>query len=165
MMKLLIPLLLALAGLAAGAGAGWYMRPPPPPAASAAPENGAEGAAGMAHAATPRPESTSSETLPMTGQFLVPLVAGGGMHAVVVIGLALELPTDHGVTLSRHEARLRAGFLQALFDHANLGGFEGVFTSGENLLNLRRRLRDIAREELGDTVRDVLITELMRQES
>ena len=79
--------------------------------------------------------------------------------------LTLELAAGHNVNLARDEPRLRAIFLQMLFDHANLGGFEGVFTSGEALLTLRRALRDAARAEIGQGMQDVLITEILRQES
>lgn len=101
----------------------------------------------------------------MPNQFLIPLIAEGRVRAMVVVGLALDLLPGHGVDLQRHEARLRAVFLQVLFDHANLGGFDGVFTSGEALLGLRRTLLEAARLELGRHVHDVLVTELMRQES
>lgn len=165
-MKALIPLILVLFGLAAGAGAGWFMRAPAPANADARDASGAAaGSQAGSAAASSRPANGGTESLQMSNHFMVPLVEEERVQAVVVIGLALEMAAGHGVTLSRHEARLRAGFLQALFDHANMGGFEGVFTSGETLLTLRRRLRDIAREELGEPLRDVLITDLMRQES
>ena len=162
-MKLLIPLIMALTGLAAGAGAGWYLRAPPPEesAAEATQEEVARDVA--AHAADDAAGS-NRETLRLANQFMVPLVREDRVHAIVVIGLALELTQGHDITLTRHEARLRAAFLQALFDHANMGGFEGVFTSGEVLLGLRGQLRAIAREQLGDVLRDVLITDLIRQE-
>ncbi len=158
-MKLVLPLVLALAGLLIGAGAGWFLRPAP------VPENGvAQDAPEMR--ATPAPaEAGARDTLRLPNQFLVPVIADGRMRALVVIGLALELREDHDVSMDRHEARLRAAFLQAMFDHANLGGFDGMFTRGEVLQALQRTLRDIARAELGEQVLDVLITDLVRQES
>ncbi|MCC6000547.1 MAG: flagellar basal body-associated FliL family protein [Pararhodobacter sp.] len=151
---MLLPILLALVGLLAGTGAGWFMRPAPPEPESAE--------------ATTEPVDTApaqTETLRLPSQFLVPVIHDGRMRAMVVIGLALEVEAGQDITLARHEARLRAAFLQAMFDHANLGGFDGVFTSGEVLHGLRRALRDIARAELGTGVHDVLITDLVRQES
>lgn len=174
-MKALIPLILILAGLVAGAGAGWFMRPPATvPHSAEMPEDAAPGTASGARegareggraVAVAVPEKGDLKTLRLPNQFLVPLVSEDRVRAVIVIGLALELSAGHDLSMSLHEARLRASFLQALFDHANLGGFDGVFTSGEVLLGLRRKLRAIAREELGDAVHDVLITELMRQEA
>lgn len=163
-MKLLIPLIMALFGLAAGAGAGWYLRPPPPDE-SASETVQEEDARNVAARAADESRSGDHETLRLTNQFMVPLVRDDRVYAIVVIGLALELTQGHDITLARHEARLRAAFLQALFDHANMGGFEGVFTSGEVLLGLRGQLRAIAREQLGASLRDVLITDLIRQEA
>ena len=41
--------------------------------------------------------------------------------SMVVIGLALDLAPGHDFNLSRDEPRLRAVFLQLLFDHAQQG--------------------------------------------
>lgn len=153
MKKLLLPLILGLAGLAAGAGAGWMLRPPPEPVETQA--------AAPAFAPTP----TELETLRMPNHFVVPVLEDGRVRSMVVMSLALELAPGHRVSLAKHEPRLRSIFLQAMFDHSNLGGFEGVFTSGEALLALRRALRDAARAEIGPDLHDVLITEILRQES
>lgn len=160
-MRRLLPLLLALVGLAAGLGAGYAMRPPAPP-----PEAQAE-AAPAALPLPPGPDTPppGTETLRLPNQFLVPLIEDGRVRAMVVISVAMELLPGHGIELHQHEARLRAVFLQLLFDYANLGGFDGVFTSGEQLLTLRRTLADAARHELGDKVHDILITDLMRQDN
>ena len=150
-MKLILPLVLAILGVALGGGAGWFLRPPAPePEQATAPAMAAPAA---------------TETLRLTNQFLVPLIEEGQLRAMVVIGLALELAQGHNVTLARDEPKLRALFLQHLFDYANLGGFDGVFTSGEALSGLRRGLREEARAELGPAVQDVLITELVRQDN
>lgn len=155
MKKLLLPLILGLGGLAVGAGAGWMLRPPPPAAAEA----------DVDEAPVFAPSSTQLETLRMPNHFVVPVLAEGRVRSMVVLGLALDLAEGHDVSLARHEPRLRSIFLQVLFDHANRGGFEGVFTSGETLIALRRALRDAARAEFGPTVHDVLITEILRQET
>lgn len=152
-MKKLLPVILALIGLLAGAGAGWALRP--------GTDRGTE-TENTAHY-TPVPAHT--ETLRLPGQFVVPLLEDGRVRSMVVLSLALELSEGHGVSLQRQEARLRAVLLQVMFDHANIGGFEGLFTSGEALLALRRTLRDAARAEIGTALHDVLITELLRQES
>jgi flagellar FliL protein len=59
---------------------------------------------------------------------------------------------------------LRDSFLQVLFNHANLGGFEGEFTDSSNLDVLRNSLREIGRRDLGDGISDVLIMEVARQD-
>lgn len=154
MKTLLLPLILGLAGLAAGAGMGWVLRPAPPPASDDAAEPPA-----------PPPPPAHLETLRMPNHFVVPVLADGRVRSMVVLTLALELAGGHGLSLAQHEPRLRSIFLQVLFDHANRGGFEGVFTSGETLIALRRALREAARAEFGPALHDVLITEILRQET
>ncbi|WP_323035458.1 flagellar basal body-associated FliL family protein [Pararhodobacter sp.] len=176
-MKKLMPILLLLIGLGAGGGAGWFLQPRAEAAAAPADQAGQPAAhgdagadenAGHATASTTghyAPPSGDTETVRMPNQFVVPLITEGEVRAMVVIGLALELRVGHGFSLPDKEPRLRAIFLQLLFDHANLGGFDGVFTSGEALLGLRRTLREAARSEIGTDLNDVLITELVRQET
>lgn len=170
MMRKLLPVLLLLLGLGAGLGAGWFLRPPPAPGALAT--DGTAPAAEPGHGAPTgieasqyRPDTGPTETVRLPNQFVVPVINDGRVEAMVVIGLALELTQGNDFSIADDEARLRAVFLQLLFDHANIGGFNGIFTSGEALLSLRRILREAAQRELGPEVTDVLITELMRQES
>ena len=63
------------------------------------------------------------------------------------------------------EPKLRDGILQLLFDHANTGGFQGSFTDADNLVILRKGLTEVARSVLGSMVRNVLITDMIRQDS
>ena len=51
-----------------------------------------------------------------------------------------------------------------LFDHANLGGFEGEFTSANNLSVLRAALLEVAQKDMGPIVTDVLIADIGRQD-
>ena len=155
-MKKLLPLLLLLIGLGAGTGAGWVLRPHP---------EAQDAHAEDAHAAEAQAPVLATQTVRLPNQFIVPLIEEGRVRAMVVIGLALELAEGHTFSLPDSEPRLRAVFLQRLFDHANLGGFDGVFTSGEVLLALRRILTEAAAPVVGPDLRDVLITELLRQES
>lgn len=170
-MKKLLPIILLILGLAGGAGAGLALKPPGPAnlvgqeGGGAAAHGGAPGpSVGYPPAAVdPRPEGL--ETVRMPNQFVVPLIEDGRVRALVVISLALELLPDSGFEPVEHDARLRAVLLQVLFDHANSGAFDGVFTAGDALLGLRRLLREAAVYEMGPIVHDVLITELLRQEN
>jgi hypothetical protein len=154
-MRRLLPVLLALIGLAAGIGAGILLRPVPEPPA-----------AGSAQAEAPPPPAPLETTvLRMPNPFLVPLIGDGRVQAMVVVGIALELRPGHTIDLQRDEPRLRALFLQQLFDYANLGGFDGVFTNGEQLLGLRRSLTEAARGVFGPMVHEVLLVDLLRQET
>lgn len=165
-MRKILPILLLLIGVGSGAAAGWFLQPAAEPSESQPAEAASAGGDGAAQGGaqyTPPPANTEAMRLP--NQFIVPLIEDGQVQAMVVIGIALELVEGHEFSLTRDEPRLRAVFLQVLFDHANIGGFDGVFTSGEALLALRRTLREAAQSELGPKVHDVLITELMRQAS
>ena len=61
--------------------------------------------------------------------------------------------------------KLRDAFLQVMFDHANAGGFSGSFTDGSNLILLRAALLEMAVKTLGDVISDVLINDIVRQDS
>lgn len=163
-MRRLIPVILALLGLVAGLGAGFVLRPATPVAAPPPDEAATATARGLTPVTlAPRPEG--AEVLRLPNQFLIPLIGEGRVRAMVVLAVALELAPGHGIDMQRDEPRMRAMFLQILFDHANLGGFDGVFTSGEQLLALRRILLEAARAEFGSAVHDILIVDLVRQES
>ncbi len=56
-------------------------------------------------------------------------------------------------------------FLQVLFDHANAGGFNGAFTSSTNMDVLRQSLLETAQAVIGKSVRNVLIVDIVRQDS
>ena len=63
--------------------------------------------------------------------------------------------------------RLRDSFLKVMFRHANSGGFDGSFTSGRKMDDLKSAL--LGRRARGDgaetPVEEVLITEIARQDS
>ncbi len=152
-MARLLPLVIAVVALIAGLGAGLWLRPN-------------EAVEEAAHDPLPEvePAPPGAVVLQLPNSFLVPLVSEGKVRAIVVVGLALQLLPDHTIDLKRDEARLRAVFLPVLFDYANLGGFDQNLTSTENLLRLRRLLRDAVRGEFGRVVHDVLIIDLLRQD-
>lgn len=152
MLRKLIPVLLALAGLAAGAGAGIALRPPPPE------EEGAETAAAKAAPATP------PAYVRLSNQFVVPVVEDGRVAAMVILSLSLEIEPGGTEAVFAREPRLRDAFLQVLFDHANAGGFRGTFTDGSNLVILRAALRETGQRLMPGTIRDVLIADIVRQD-
>jgi hypothetical protein len=82
---------------------------------------------------------------------------------MVVISLSLEAKAGMSNQVYSMEPKLRDAFLQVLFDHANMGGFEGAFTRSDLLMPLRTALREAARRELGKGITDVLIMEIARQ--
>jgi flagellar protein FliL len=190
-MKKLLPILIALVGTVGGAGAGFVLRPAPmaedhaEPAAmpegteGAHPETDAAEHAPDDHAAAPAdahsdapPDAGHGEEgaivpdyVKLSNQFVVPVVEDGRVAAMVILSLTLEVPTGTSESVYAREPKLRDGFLQVLFDHANAGGFRGTFTDGANLVILRSALREVAQKIMAGAVSDVLIADIVRQDS
>lgn len=147
MLRKIIPPLLVLVAVGAGAGGGLYLRPAPD-----APDPHAE------------PE-VPPEYVKLNNQFVVPVLDKGRVAAMVILSLSLEIAPGQSEMVYEREPKLRDLFLQVLFDHANSGGFRGSFTDGDNMITLRKALREAAVTVLPDIARDVLIVEIVRQDS
>lgn len=203
-MKLLMPVGLAVLGLAVGVGAGVALKPAPEalaaaacgeaaggygagPAAEAAAESGAESSAspaakgqGAPEAAAPcapggplepvaadagKGEAESVAVVALDKPFVVPVFKGDKVVAMVVASVAIEIDAESETKVEAAEPKLRDGFLAAMFRHANSGGFEGAFTTGQKMDDLRAALLVAARGVFpGATVGDVLITEIAKQD-
>ena len=169
MIRKLIPVVLALAGLGAGVGAGFALRPATvPPADTAGEDHAAEDKAPEDKA----PEDKARidpEKMPdyvkLNNQFIVPLLEEGKVVSMVIVSLSLEVTQGMTDTVYAREPKLRDAFLQVMFDHANAGGFRGSFTDAANLVLLRKALLEMAEKTLGDWVSDVLIVDIVRQDS
>lgn len=166
MLRFVLPLALGLIGLAAGAGAGYMLRPPPAetsdPEAAAPPAGdhaSPDHAAAAGHAETPR------EYVKLNNQFIVPLVEHGRVNAMVILALSIEIDAGEASAVYAQEPKLRDALLQALFEHANAGGFRGSFTDTVNMRLLRQSLREAVRAILGNSASDVLITDIVRQDT
>lgn len=154
MIRKILPLLLGIMGLLGGASAGYFLRPAADPLASAKAEK----------AAQPDPVLTP-EYAKISNQFIVPVMQNGKVSAMVILSLSLAMTTGNSPEVYSAEPKLRDVFLQVMFDHANAGGFSGSFTDGSNLVLLRSALLEAAKSVLGDKVSDVLITDIVRQDS
>lgn len=164
-MRKLFPLLLALIGLGSGIGAGLFLRPSANDSGHAAdPAAETDDHAGPEESAS-HEEGTGPEYVKLNNQFVVPVVKDGLVAAMVVLSLSLEVEPGSTEAVYEREPKLRDVFLQVLFDHANVGGFSGSFTDGSNLILLRTSLKEAAGLVLGTIVRDVLITDMARQDS
>ena len=186
-MNKLLPLILGLLGLAIGGGAG-YMLPSPPASHSA--EGAAPGSKTRAaeHDAAPHDNAalpTSAvadeghdagqgegadhaapfEYVKLNNQFVVPVIEKDQVAALVILSLTLEVTTGSGEEVFAVEPKLRDSFLQVLFDHANADGFNGAFTQSSRMERLRKALLEPARRILGAAVRDVLIVDIVRQDT
>ena len=167
----LIPPALALVGLLVGGGAGYMLRPDPvAEAAGDGPAAAEDHAAPDGHAATGESGHAASPDGPtdyvkLNNQFVVPVVHDGKVAALVVLSLSLEVPAGDSEFVYAREPRLRDALLQVMFDHANAGGFDGAFTESGTMTLLRRALLEAAEQVLDRQVRDVLLTDIVRQDA
>lgn len=149
-MAKILPILLIVLGLVGGAGLGWFLRPPPPE-----PDPEAVAAAPV----LPAPQASHE----MRNPFMIPLLDGNRVAAMVVLSLALDVSESAKAQVAQAEPRLRDRMLQVMFDHANAGGFEGMFTAHNTMALLRQSLLEAAQATVGrDLVHGVLITDMVR---
>tara|TARA_R100000322_G_scaffold4921_3_gene3747 strand:- start:6551 stop:7051 length:501 start_codon:yes stop_codon:yes gene_type:complete len=163
----ILPLLLALIGLGGGVGAGLMLRPEPEPVVSIDPCG--DGSPAPVRSAVAEPEEddepSTTEFVKINNQFVIPVMKGGSVAALVVMAISVEVEQGSREGVYQREPKLRDAFLQVLFDHANAGGFDGAFTAGPNMQTLRTALTEVARGLLGPMVVDVLITDIARQDT
>lgn len=162
-MKKLLPLILLLIGAGAGVGAGVFLRPAPEPVAEAAIEEASKEE--KKKEKTKEEEASADyEYMKLSNQFVVPIVEKERVSALIVLSLSIEVVAGNKERIYLKEPKLRDSFLRTLFDHANVGGFDGEFTDANNLDILRRALLEIAQRDLGDVITDVLILDIARQD-
>lgn len=169
-MKKLLPVVLALVGIGSGVGAGIFLKPM---------LNGEGNQSADCEVPTETPvrafpkmdvpsrqnPNLNREYVKMNNQFVVPIVNEERVSSLVAISLSVEVTPGSSSAIYQFEPKLRDGFLQVLFDHANVGGFRGSFTESGNMAVLRRALLETAQNALGNIVTDVMITEIARQDS
>ncbi|MBE1285504.1 MAG: flagellar basal body-associated protein FliL [Rhodobacteraceae bacterium] len=162
MLRKLIPVMFLLAGTGAGIAAGMMFTMP----------SAEYPATGEHTEEKPKKDKTSEgeygtelDYVKMANQFVVPIVTKNEVTSHVVMSLNLEVVSGTRDQVFTREPKLRSVFLRVLFDHANMGGFHGPFTTSEHLDPLRLALLETARLELGDTVKDVLIVNIARQDA
>ncbi|SHF32828.1 Flagellar basal body-associated protein FliL [Litoreibacter ascidiaceicola] len=160
-MGALLPIVLVVLGVGLGAGAGYVLRPALIDEETAEvkhPENHVE-----EKVAVETPQSELSY-VKINNQFVVPVIKQDRVSALVVLSLSLEILASETSAVYDREPKLRDAFLQVLFDHAYLGGFDGVYTASPAMDTLRRSLLASARKVAGENVFDVLITDIVRQD-
>lgn len=170
-MSKLLPILLIVIGIAAGGGAGFYLRPLPDADASAEVDGDAH--APDAHAAPSKghggdnseEDSDAAVFVKLNNQFVIPVVKGGRVSALVVLSLSLEVGAGGREQVYSLEPKLRDAMLTVLFEHANAGGFDGNFTASRNMDTLRRALTQASRQVMAsDIVAAVLVMDIVRQD-
>ncbi|WP_170575313.1 flagellar basal body-associated FliL family protein [Ruegeria atlantica] len=171
-MKKLLPVVFLLIGLGAGIGVG-TMFLPSGVTKEAAKQQESEGKADepkekpakkKGGKADKKGQESDFEYLKLTKQFVVPVVDSERIAALVTMSLSLEVTPGLTEAFYAVEPKLRDGFLQVMFDHANTGGFDGAFTNSDNMQVLRKALLETARKNLGDDVSQVLIMSVSRQD-
>jgi flagellar basal body-associated protein FliL len=167
----ILPVLLALIGLGAGGALGYVMRPPPPEPEIAEGEKSEKAPKDAEKEASKDKDEKSEKSgddaafVKINNQFVVPVVQGERVRALVVLSITLETTEDKTQTLYTREPKIRDAFLRVLFDHAYGGGFDGAFTASPNLDALRYAMLEAAQRVVGDIVKDVLITDIVRQDT
>lgn len=169
MIKKILPLIFLLVGAAAGIGGGMFMFASQSKAVDG---QHAENSKEKVKEATQKKGKESShetasgtEFVKLHSQFVIPIIRRDEVSALVVMSLSIEAEPGVSETIFAREPKLRDLFLQALFEHSNMGGFDGAFTSAGALEPLRVALREVAIAELGEGVVNVLITDLARQDT
>lgn len=162
MLRKLLPVVLLVLGAAAGAGAGMFLRPAATEVSTGATVVKKDAPMSFVAEKSKKPVS-DYEYVKLNNQFVVPVVNGDRISALVVLSLSLEVPAGSKEAVYAKEPKLRDSFLQVLFDHANIGGFDGAFTNANNLAVLRNALQEVAQKDVGDNVSDVLIVEIAKQ--
>ena len=166
MKKLILPVILMLAGVGGGVGAGLALMSEPEHDSMAMNPCG-EVAHQEEMMAEPTPEPVAldnREYARMNNQFVVPIVTNERVTGLMVMSLSIEVETGGQEAVFAHEPRLRDAFLQVMFDHANIGGFNGAFTSSSNMRLLREALRGAADQVMQGHITDVLIVDIVRQD-
>lgn len=161
-MAKLLPIILMLIGGGIGAGAGFFMKPSPDMSCEL-PEECED--ATPAATVTEEVEVEEVYYVAMKNQFVVPVIQDELVQSLVVLSLSLESTPDHSETIFSRQPKLRDVFLQVLFDHAHIGGFNGAFTESSRLSVLKVALLEAAQSVLGPIVTDVIITDIVRQET
>jgi len=162
-MRFLLPVLLAAVGAGAGVGAGLFLHTNPSERITINP-CGPESEVTEAEGSTPSSENAGADFVKLNNQFIVPVVEDGKVASLIVMSLSLQVTSGGKALVFEREPKLRDVFLQVLFDHANAGGFHGVFTSSDKLRGLHEALLEIAQRTMGPIVTQVLIQDLVRQD-
>ncbi|WP_176248859.1 flagellar basal body-associated protein FliL [Sulfitobacter sp. HGT1] len=167
-MKKILPIIFLIISAAIGVAAGKFLRPEHvPEVAETSEEEGQDDHTQHLNPPnqTPRDPNEVVDYVKLNNQFVVPIVEEERVASLIVLSLSIETPDGRQEEILRKEPKLRDSFLQVLFTHANLGGFDGEFTRADKLNSLRRLLLEVAQRDVGkDAAYDVLILEIARQD-
>lgn len=157
-MKKLIVIILCIAGFAAGAFGGSWLRGADPAKAEADAEKAASA-----------PDTTSKEPVKaawfrMPTEFFIPILRNDNVQSVMILTLTVETAEENLSMVQASEHKLRDSLLSALMIHANTGGFDGNFTAEAHLAKLRTELLNAAQKATDGLATGILIENIARQE-
>lgn len=169
-MKKILPILMALVGLALGAGIGFVLKPEPIAAIEC--EEGDDAClkeqeksyTAMSVERAVVEDETPRAYVELKRQFVVPVIEKTEVASLVVISISLELDEGGSDLVFQREPKIRDAFLDIMFAHANSGGFSASFTKRQAMADLRGSLLKTAQEIIGTVVHKVLITDIVRQD-
>ncbi|WP_420861734.1 flagellar basal body-associated FliL family protein [Algirhabdus cladophorae] len=168
-MRKILPILLALIGLAGGVGAGVVLKPEPETLVANHPCGDLETmekVEKVVQKEEQEEENSELEYVKLNNQFVVPVVKDNRVASLVIMSVSIEVTLGSKEVVFQREPKLRDAILTVLFDHAALGGFDGAFTSSAKLDTLRVALTNVTQEILTkDRAKSILITDLVRQDS
>ena len=170
-MKKFLPIILGVVGLLGGVGAGLALKPAPEVVEACDPEGEAPCPEEKEKSYTEKKKPSEdtynpeepTEFVKMPKQFVVPVIKRERVAALVVLSISLEVDVGISDAILSRGPKLRDAFLQVLFNHAATGGFDGAFTTGQAMKDLRSTLKDVAERHTGQDVHGILITDLVKQ--
>jgi len=167
-MKLLVPAALLVLGTGSGVGAALFVKEPSVPISQDTLTCENEGSPALDktnYIIQEKPEDVETAFIELENQFVVPLVNEDKVTAIIVLSIGVEVKTEKKDAVMIAAPKLRDRMLQVLFRHANIGGFSENFTSSSNMRVVREELLAASKRAVGDSVVDVLILDIVRQES
>jgi len=163
-MKIVIPIVLGLAGLGGGLAGGHFLKPEATEPVEAQAALGLEGEASEPETTPDEEEEPLRDYVELDRQFVIPIVGRDEVAGLMIVSLSLEVEGGQGPGVLTREPKLRDRFLRVMFRHAESGAFSGVFTSTAAMRDLRGALLEAAKEVAGPSVHGVLVTDILRQD-
>lgn len=189
-MRLLLPLILALIGIAGGGAVGYMLKPVPEAAAEEgdakgkvkdgeahddyADEKGGHGGDAYAKGHDKKKytglrrslsKATDSAYVAIEKKLIVPIQRPSGRKAFVVLDATLEVDPEQVQHVEQHEPKIVDAFLRVMISFAATGAFEDHAETAMSLDDLNDALYTSAEAVLGEAVRGVLIANLITQDA
>ncbi|MBB5517320.1 hypothetical protein [Amphiplicatus metriothermophilus] len=97
-------------------------------------------------------------------QFVVPVIGDGGVRALVLMDINIEVPPAVTESVYSQEPKLRDALLASLLQLSNSGAFDEHILERANMELVRNELLRAARSVIGEDAQNVLILNVARQD-